>query len=268
MTTSTNPGKRLTRSQSVAFRGTEKANTMSVAKRTIHAKSIKSAHAKLIDADINAMEIVALEDRLQMLEQEWADFRSEHGKVVEQALDPDDDKHEKAYEEIPDIYLATRTKIRTGITKLKPSILTSSEAAPVSKLQVEVSQKDALADIPNTWGTFNGDYLKWPSFRDRFMPVHKKEGVLAIHKFQYLKAAVTGPAAQAMGNLEITEDNYKLAWERLCSVYEDNYLIVGELHRKLFSIQKLKRASNNGLRLILDTIHDCLGQFESHFDTK
>lgn len=55
---------------------------------------------------------------------------------------------------------------------------------------IEVQATDAAGNIPNTWGTFDGDYAKWQSFRDRWLStMHNNDKVKTIVKFQNLKTA-------------------------------------------------------------------------------
>lgn len=63
----------------------------------------------------------------------------------------------------------------------------------LKELTIEVQATDAAGNIPNTWGTFDGDYSKWQSFRDRWLScMHENRKVKTIVKFQNLKAGAGG----------------------------------------------------------------------------
>lgn len=94
------------------------------------------------------------------------------------------------------------------------------------------------------------------------------KNVPATSKFPLLQAALRGKASQAIGKLDNTEGNYEIVWSRLHQLFDDSYLIVQALILKLLELPKQTQATNNGLRVILDTMHDCLGQLNSYFDTK
>lgn len=72
--------------------------------------------------------------------------------------------------------------------------------------------------IHNTWGHFDGDYMKWKGFRDRFnSAVHNKD-MNASDKFAHLKSSLTGDAAQALGEWESTETCYQDAYRHICHI--------------------------------------------------
>lgn len=81
-------------------------------------------------------------------------------------------------------------------------------------------------------------------------------------------ASVHGKAARVMGSWKQTEANYIHAWNRLCDVYEDDYLTVQTLVRELLSIPKMKERTYDGLRKIIDTVHECTNQLKSFVRTK
>lgn len=113
--------------------------------------------------------------------------------------------------------------------------------------------------MPDTWGKFNGDYAKWQSFRDRFMAgVHNNEKVKKIFKFQYLQTACIGEAKGALGEWDLTEENYEKAWQRLQSIYEDDYMQVQSFMRKLLGIPHMDQASSKSIRDLIDTVHQCV----------
>lgn len=121
-----------------------------------------------------------------------------------------------------------------------------------------------MANIPNTWGVFSGDIAQWHSFRDRFKAaVHANNSVPIMFKFQYLKAAVQGAAAREMSSWNMTEENFSKAWDRLREAYEDDYMTVQALVRRILVIQSLERASSSGLQKMIDAVHGCLNQLSS-----
>jgi hypothetical protein len=67
-----------------------------------------------------------------------------------------------------------------------------------------------LPDIPLT--PFSGSIEEWEHFHDVFAAnVDRNESLSAVKKFQYLKAALTGKAAQSIQLLEVTGANYPIA---------------------------------------------------------
>lgn len=245
----------------------KKLSEMSTAKRSIYAATIEATHKLTNAAEFAAKTTIEIEDQLKVMEQDWMDFRNEHAKVIENAEETQLEAQAKEYARIMALYLASRSAMRSRIEVLKPK----TQAVAIDQGFQMVKQKDPSSEIPNTWGTFAGgpgDCLKWPIFRDGFKVIHEHQSMSAALKFHYLQESLRGEAARVRGELGVTEPNYKIVWDRLVERYEDDYLIVHTLIQKMFTMQKLNKASSFGLRRILDNMRDCLGQLEIYFDTK
>jgi hypothetical protein len=64
--------------------------------------------------------------------------------------------------------------------------------------------------------TFDGTSEEWDNFYGNFMStIDRNEELTAVEKFRYLRAFVTGKAAQCIQNLEVTESNYPIALNML-----------------------------------------------------
>lgn len=138
--------------------------------------------------------------------------------------------------------------------------------APTSH-SIRVIQTDAAGNLPNTWGTFSGDYAKWQSFRDRWMPVHENKEIKAVTKFQALKAACVGDAAGALGEWDITEDNYYKAFQRPTKRYEDNYMQMQAYMSKLMRLPRMKNNSSKTIRQIIDTVQQHIAGADRYIRT-
>lgn len=176
-----------------------------------------------------------------------------------------DDFHQEN-DEIDDIYVNLKAKMQEHIDVLSISDVSSTKKSET--VHVELQTADALANIVNTWGTFNGDYAAWQSFKERFSnAVHDNQKIRTIFKFQYLQAACVGEAKGALGEWELTEQNYALAWNRLMIIYEDDYMQVQAFMRKLHSIPRMVFASSKVIRELLDTVHKCIHGLKRYINT-
>lgn len=78
--------------------------------------------------------------------------------------------------------------------------------------------------------TFYGNLDTWLSFHDSFRSMcHDNPSISDIQKFHYLKACLKDEAAEVIASLEITHDNYQIAWELLNARY-DNRKYITESH--------------------------------------
>lgn len=121
---------------------------------------------------------------------------------------------------------------------------------------------------------FQGDYEKWLEFRDTYLSlIHKNPEISDISKFHYLKAQLQGNAKQVLHALDISKENYKIAWESLCERYDNTRLLVYNHLRSLVDAPNLSNGTSVDMRKMIDTISKHLRALESlkqpviHWDT-
>lgn len=120
---------------------------------------------------------------------------------------------------------------------------------------------------------FNGEAAEWLSFRDTFESlIHKNETIDNIQKFHYLRASLEGVAAQIIKSLELTTVNYTVAWETICSRFNNKRLLAHNHIKAIFDIQSLKEESAAKIRETIDTLNkhllalNALDQSTEHWD--
>ncbi|GFT68470.1 uncharacterized protein TNCV_4585411 [Trichonephila clavipes] len=101
---------------------------------------------------------------------------------------------------------------------------------------------------------FTSNYIDWISFRDLFLASVGNNSTLSdSQKLQYLKLSVKGEAATLLQSIQITNDNYKKAWNALTERYENEAEIINAALNKLVLQPILKQESASGLRKLIDT---------------
>lgn len=246
--------------------------TMSTLPRQMFIDAIKEFHIQVQDAEFANQTLAQVQDLLLQVTHQYERYETEHVKLLSDPAEAGKAAdHAEVHREISQMYRTIRSILaeRNGqLTTAAVQLQAPTAAAPVQQqVSVNLSTADALSNITNTWGQFSGDYLQWQSFRDRFKEaIHENKEVPIIKKFHYLRASVSGAAARAMGNWPFTEQNYIRAWNRLAEVYEDEYLAIQTLVRRLLSIPKMEIATFTGLRKIIDTVHECLNQLASYVE--
>lgn len=245
---------------------------MSTLPRQMYIDAIKEFHNQVQDAEFQNLTLAQVQDLLLQVTHQYERYEVEHVKLISdpaEAAKAGD--HAEIHRETSQMYRQIRSTLAERSGQLIQAAVQLQAPAAVAPVQQQVSVNlataDALSNITNTWGQFSGDYLQWQSFRDRFKEaIHDNKEVPVIKKFHYLRASVSGAAARAMGSWPFTEPNYIRAWNRLAEVYEDEYLAIQTLIRRLLSIPKMESASFTGLRRIIDTVHECLNQLGSYVD--
>lgn len=125
-------------------------------------------------------------------------------------------------------------------------------------------------DLP----TFDGTLDKWLFYRDTFNSIiHSNTIINKIQKFHYLRLSLKGDAAEVISSLEVSTENYEIAWALLLERYENKTLLINNHVKALFNLTVITKENYTALRTMLDTISkhlralEVLGQPVSHWDT-
>lgn len=100
---------------------------------------------------------------------------------------------------------------------------------------------------------FDGSYEQWFPFYNMFSSlIHCNLDLSEIQKFHYLKSCLQEDAKTALDSLELSSENYSVAWELLNTRYDNKRIIVRNHIRALFDIPPASKESSVGLRRIVD----------------
>lgn len=109
---------------------------------------------------------------------------------------------------------------------------------------------------------FNGSYDTWLGFHDLFKSLVDDDRTLSdIHKLYYLKGCLQDDATQVLSSIELSSENYKVAWDLLKERY-DNRKIIRQTHVK--AILNLSTISKEfSVRSFLDLIQKHIRALEA-----
>lgn len=130
--------------------------------------------------------------------------------------------------------------------------------AQQAQMQPIILQCPSARQVENTWGEFNGDLSNWQTFHDGFNSTVHESNMSNIFKFQHLKTSLKGRAAAAIGEWQLTNNNYSEAWERLKQLYSRPYQTSKELLWKFYDLPKLERASGGMIQKFSNTTHEVM----------
>ena len=110
----------------------------------------------------------------------------------------------------------------------------------LKKFSKRVNVKLPKVELPK----FDGTVTEWKSFRDFFgKAVHQNSALSKIDKFTYLKASLTGKAAETIAALPITSANYDSAWMLLekqsWKKFGDKQKLIANFMNKLVKISSV-----------------------------
>ncbi|XP_062540757.1 uncharacterized protein LOC134208827 [Armigeres subalbatus] len=101
---------------------------------------------------------------------------------------------------------------------------------------------------------FCGKIDDWVSFRDLFVSlIHSNQQLTAVQKMHYLRASLTDEAARVISALDISADDYQVAWNLLKDRYENPNMLIKRHMSALLAINPLKRESALGLSELADS---------------
>ncbi|XP_062713843.1 uncharacterized protein LOC134290680 [Aedes albopictus] len=106
--------------------------------------------------------------------------------------------------------------------------------------------------------TFRGSLMEWVTFRDTFKTLIVDNPHLTdIDRFTYLRTSLAGEALQQIASIDLTADNYSIAWRSLESRYENKKLLVKSHIDALFAVNPMKKES-------FEALNHVIGEFEKH----
>ncbi|XP_055919238.1 uncharacterized protein LOC129951192 [Eupeodes corollae] len=189
-------------------------NTSYLYEAAIH--TIKRMRSFTASEDFKAIEAEEVEVRLQTLMQAWAQVKDCEAKLAATGDLLTNAEVERNMVAAEQSYFPAYAALEKREKELAPRPDTRETPA----IAVQVNLPFAEHDVKNTWGTFDGSFTKWQSFKDRFTAaVHANEKIAPAYKFAYLKSSLSGRAARTLGEWQQTDQNYGRAWARLNQVY-------------------------------------------------
>ncbi|XP_064641935.1 uncharacterized protein LOC135496506 [Lineus longissimus] len=163
-------------------------------------------------------------------------------------------------------------EVEEYLLKLKRHIERQTHKKKPTPTPAVVPPKAKTVRLPKlSLASFDGDLLKWQSFFDSFAAsVHSDPDLDGFHKFQYLKAQLTGEASRVIQGLALTNANYAHALELLRNRYGQPHKLSSAYMKALWDLPK-PSGEFTGLRHFYDTLEilirglDTLGKSENTY---
>ncbi|XP_023248123.1 uncharacterized protein LOC111643961 [Copidosoma floridanum] len=102
---------------------------------------------------------------------------------------------------------------------------------------------------------FSGNREDWESFQDLYFAlVHDDSSLTDVQKLYYLKSHIQGEAKAVVDTLQLTGDNYSIAWALMGSRFEHTRLLVQDHIMAIQNIKPLREESAASVQKLLDTL--------------
>nr|XP_041630532.1 uncharacterized protein LOC121501962 [Drosophila kikkawai] len=106
---------------------------------------------------------------------------------------------------------------------------------------------------------FDGDYLRWPTFRDLFTAVYVNNPRLTpVEKLFHLLTKTSGEAKAIVSKSPLTNDGFASAWEALQDRFQNKRLLVNSQLKLLFNLSSISKESGHALKELQSTIQGVL----------
>lgn len=197
------------------------------------------------DEESDACEIPV---RLENLNELWSEF-----KVIQSELETLD-------ESSVDAQLKQRTEFETVYYRVKGFLLSHNKTPPTPTINASSS---SISHFPGSSShvrlpdvklpVFNGNLDNWLNFHDLFVSlVHASQDLSSIQKFYYLRSSLAGDALKLIQTIEISANNYTVAWNMLVDHYQNPIRLKQTYLDALFEFATLKRESAPELHSLVE----------------
>ncbi|XP_053685762.1 uncharacterized protein LOC128735296 [Sabethes cyaneus] len=203
---------------------------------------------KIFDESFDPTKIDQLPIRIQRLDALWREFEETQDEI--EVLEDTDDEFSQERLEFQTLYYELKGSLQSKIP------LQQSQPPPPPQVQSVPSFNPVQSNIrlpEMKLKEFSGDLDDWVTFRDLFVSlIHSNLQLTAVQKMHYLRATLTGDAARIISALEISANNYLVAWNLLKERYENSNMLVKRHTGALLTISPLKKESAQGLADLAD----------------
>ncbi|XP_050315300.1 uncharacterized protein LOC126749647 [Anthonomus grandis grandis] len=177
----------------------------------------------------------------------------------------DDDIHEKERTEFENNYFSVVSRCQTYLENHEQFQTSSAMSSHIeNKVTLNSGLKSPQVKLPTiTLPSFDGNFEQWLFFKDTFQSlIHTDNTIPDINKFHYLRLSLKGQALDLLTSLEISSNNYAVAWNLLVERYENKPLLIKNHIKALFEIKSALKEGHKELRTILDGMNRHLRALE------
>ncbi|XP_055604233.1 uncharacterized protein LOC129752485 [Uranotaenia lowii] len=207
---------------------------------------LESAYKEFVEVRLK-MELL-LDDQCGPEEGENEEAGSEFQSAAEKRQEQNDIVFAEAEEQYCRSKSALMSFLRADGNHKQPHASSSAMVGPESRVKLPEIR------LP----TFTGRLGDWIPFRDAFQSlIHKSEKLSTMDKFTYLRSSLSGEALQEVGSIDLSGDNYEIAWKALEDRYQNNKLIVKAHLDALFEVDRMKKES-------FECLNQMISEFEKH----
>ncbi|XP_067208447.1 uncharacterized protein [Linepithema humile] len=197
-----------------------------------------------------------IRSRLASLQDTWTQGVRNHAKLIQ--LVPDDKQASISYFKREtfafheDLYQSAVDHMNECLEELVP-VVSRETSLNTSYAQIDSASLSLRHLPPIKLPPFTGKNEEWETFRDRFQSLIIDNRELSnFSRMHFLVSSLTGSARDAISGINVTSDNFAVAWKALTTRYENKRRLI-EIHiSNLYNLPRMTRESAVELHALRD----------------
>lgn len=228
---------------------------------------IEQAFEPFNDKDPSEVCKVELGTRLDVLEANWLKFDKDNDRICDSKLEILNELPyitKDWYSVAQEAYIVNKAKMLKLLSKITVNDHhnTSNQSNDISTNSSGLKQQPILPKI--NLPSFSGDYQSWKSFSDLFTSLIIENFDLApVAKMHYLKNCLTKEAAHIVSNLQVSGENFNVAWEKLKTRFENKRVLINKHLDDVFKLKPVNKKSSKNLSTLISVVNESLGCLKS-----
>ncbi|XP_062541483.1 uncharacterized protein LOC134209518 [Armigeres subalbatus] len=192
-----------------------------------------------------------LEDDEDITETDEKDEDKRKRKALQQKVE---ESNRKIMKDFANQYFTITNLLQTFLSC--PGVGSSSASATVMQQVPIQTMRVKLPELKLP--IFRGSLMEWVTFRDTFHNLIVDNTHLSdIDRFTYLRSSLAGEALQQIASIDLTANNYSIAWNSLESRYDNKKLLVKSHLEALFAVQSMKKET-------FESLNHVINEFDKH----
>lgn len=242
-------------------------------------------------ADFANINLAEVQTRLEFLTERWTGFNTQHLAIVDATVDTDVEairlndtvltNTENRYlqakaalvhrqftlqQTAPPAVNGAAAPVVNGNAAALPANGIAAAAPPANAIAAanaqQVNYQVNLPPVMPSLPGFDGEYSKWPEFRDTYVPLVEDSNMVPMQKFTILWNHLTGRAADVIAGIGRSAANYAIAWRMIQETFENPRLIIQSLLKIIRELRPLVNENPVGLRYIVIKHRQVIRQLE------